>query len=168
MSISFNVTVVLDGVELTDRHLDHIFDELPDAVATDIGGLVTLTSPVDGPDAQAAAFRLVEIVGEVLPEAIVVRLDQDLVAISDIAARTARSRESIRLLVEGQRGPGGFPAPVGIVGDGIRVWPWASILDWFRDVLGEDLGEHAVPPAVAAMVDAHLATRRPSLARGPE
>ncbi|MGB2916799.1 MAG: hypothetical protein WBB83_09470 [Candidatus Microthrix parvicella] len=163
---TFSVSLVLENFEFTDGNLDRVFEVLPDAVPSSIGGLTSLATPVEAADAEAAAFLLVELVGEIFPDAMAVRLDQDLVAISDIAARTERSRESVRLLVEGKRGPGGFPAPVGTVGDGIRVWPWASILGWFRDALGEDLGEHAVPPEVAAVVDAHLASRNQRLPRG--
>jgi hypothetical protein len=163
---AFNVSLVLENIELTDEYLERIFAALPDAVPADIGGLVTLTAPVVAPDAEAAAFRLIDVVGDVLPDAVAVRLDQDLVSIPDIAARTGRSRESIRLLVEGKRGPGRFPPPVGTVGDGIRVWPWATILDWFLDELGEDLGERAIPPEVAAVVDVHLAMRGQTLRTG--
>jgi hypothetical protein len=105
----------------------------------------------------------------ILPEAIVARLDQDLVSIPDIADRTDRTRESVRLLVDGKRGPGGFPAPIGTVGGSIRIWPWAVVLDWLSQQLRQDLGERAVPPDVAAAVDARLAKvarpERRSLAR---
>src|SRR5579864_5635923 len=37
----------------------------------------------------------------------------DLITASMIAERTGRTRESIRLLVNGNRGPGDFPSPVG-------------------------------------------------------
>lgn len=161
---TFNVSLVLDNIEFTDEHLGHIFEALPDAVPANVGGLMTLTAPVQAPNAETAAFHLVEVVGEVLPDAIAIRLDQDLVSIPDIAERTGRSRESIRLLVEGKRGPGEFPSPVGTVGDGIRVWPWASILGWFLNEFGEDLGEQAVPAEVAAVVDACLAARKQQLA----
>lgn len=36
----------------------------------------------------------------------------DLVSLKDIAARTARTYESARLLASGKRGPGGFPPPM--------------------------------------------------------
>lgn len=158
--MTFNVGVVLEQIELTDDVLDLIFDALPDAVPAAVGGLVTVTAPMDAHDAEAAAFALVEALAQAVPGAVVARLDQDLVSIPDIAERTDRSRESIRLLVEGRRGPGSFPAPVGTVGDGIRVWPWASVLDWFASALGEDLGERGVLPDTAAVVDSCLAARR--------
>lgn len=160
---AFNVSLVLEDVELTDQNLDRIFEVLPDAVPASIGGVVTLTAPIDATNAEAAALHLIEVAGNVLPDAVAVRLDQDLVSIPDIAERTERSRESVRLLVEGKRGPGAFPAPIGVVGDGIRVWPWASVVSWFQHQLGEDLGEQVVPAEVAAVVDAYLAARKQQL-----
>jgi len=52
---TFNVTLVLENIELTDEHLDRVFAALPDAVPANVGGVVTLTSPVDAPNAEAAA-----------------------------------------------------------------------------------------------------------------
>jgi hypothetical protein len=76
-----------------------------------------------------------------------------------------RTRESVRLLVDGKRGPGNFPAPIGVVGDGIRVWPWSVVLEWSDKVLGLDLGENGVPPLTAAVLDVGFARRRsPGLA----
>lgn len=164
LATTFNVSLVLENVELTDENLDRLFEALPDAVPAEIGGLVTISSPVDAPNAEAAAFSLVDLIGEVIPDAIAVRLDQDFVSVPDIAERTGRSRESVRLLVEGKRGPGGFPGPVGTVGDGIRVWPWAMVVEWFKAQYGHDLGERVVPPEVAAVIDACLAARMHHLA----
>ncbi|MGA3220011.1 MAG: hypothetical protein ABSE77_13190 [Acidimicrobiales bacterium] len=100
-----------------------------------------------------------------MPAAVPLRVDQDLVSVSDIARRVGRTRESVRLLVDGKRGPGRFPPPIGVVGDGTRVWPWSVVLEWSDKVLGVDLGENAVPPLTAAVRDVGFATRRsPGLA----
>ncbi len=157
---TYTVAVVLENVELTDDVLDAIFAELEDAVPSQVGGVFQVSAPVDAPNDEIAAFKLIEHLQAVLPSAALVRLDQDLVSIPDIAERTGRSRESIRLLVDGKRGPGSFPLPVGTVGDAIRVWPWAVVVDWFRESLDEDLGERGVSPRTAALIDACLAGRR--------
>lgn len=160
MPTTFNVSLVFEHLAFTDENLDLLFDVLPDAVPASIAGTVTVTSPIEAADAEMASFALAESITETFPGAIAVRVDQDLVSIPDVAERTDRSRESIRLLVEGKRGPGGFPSPIGIVGDGIRVWPWATVVDWFATSLKQDLGEQGVPPEVAAVVDACLVARR--------
>lgn len=153
---TFAVSVVLDGIELDDDVLDTLFRDLPDAVPSHVNGVVTVSAPLEAADPEAAALQLIGRLRILLPAARPVRLDQDLVSVSDVAERTGRSRESVRLLVEGRRGPGGFPAPIGTVGDGIRVWPWAIVADWFRESLGQDLGERGVPPGTAARIDAAL------------
>jgi hypothetical protein len=107
----------------------------------------------------------VERVSKAAPTAVPLRVDQDLVSVSDIARRLRRSRESVRLLVDAKRGPGGFPPPVGVVGDGIKVWPWSVVLEWSERVMGTDLAESAVPPLTAAVLDVSFASRRsPGLA----
>ena len=116
-------------------------------------------APVDAETAEDAAFALVEIIVDVFPDARPSRLDQDLVSIPDIAGRVDRTRESVRLLVDGKRGPGSFPSPVGTVGDGIRIWPWAVVVEWFAEALGEEVDDPGVPPGVAAVIDASLVTR---------
>lgn len=91
-------------------------------------------------DAVVSAVRDVEKVSGLE----VVGVEKDIhVVIGDIAEYTGRSRESIRLLVEGKRGPGGFPEPLWRVAGGRGVWLWPDVAVWFRDVLGEPLGgEH--------------------------
>lgn len=48
----------------------------------------------------------------------------DLVDLPEIAGRVGRTRESIRLLASGKRGPGGFPA----ARDGL--YSWAAVRTW--------------------------------------
>lgn len=68
-------------------------------------------------DVEAAGLR----VGSVRSE--------DLVTPREIAARTNRSYESVRLLAAGQRGPGGFPGPMQSAG--WTLYSWAQVRPWF-------------------------------------
>jgi hypothetical protein len=154
----YDVAVVLEGADLDDDALVvRLFEALPDALPSTINGVTQVVSPVVADDPESAAMWLIQRLGELWPAARPVRLDQDLVSITDIADRTGRTRESIRLLADGLRGPGGFPSHVGVVGDRVRVWPWALVVDWFREALGFDLGERGIRPEIAAAVDAWLA-----------
>jgi hypothetical protein len=157
---TYTVSVVVDNVELTDDTLDALFAGIEDAVPSSMNGIVKVTAPIPAADDYAASLRLIDLIHASLPQAIPVRLDQDLVSITDIAERSGRTRESIRLFVEAKRGPGHFPPPIGIVGNAIRVWPWNSVLDWFREALGEELDERGVSPDTAAAVDVYLAEKR--------
>lgn len=52
----------------------------------------------------------------------------DLVSLKDIAVRTGRSYESVRKLAHGQRGPGGFPAPLSA--GQWALYSWAEVSAW--------------------------------------
>ena len=61
----------------------------------------------------------------------VLHVDPDeLVWASEIAERTGRSRQSIDMLIRGQRGPGGFPDPVSHATRN-PLWRWADLEAWF-------------------------------------
>jgi hypothetical protein len=161
MSKTYKVGILFDGIS----HGSHsaVSAALPKAAFRGVAGVTTVTVKIVAPGPAAAVSRLEERVAKAVPAAVPLRVDQDLVSVSDVARRVHRTRVSVRLLVDGRRGPGGFPAPLGVVGDGI--WPWAVVLEWFDQALGVDLGERGIPPEVAAVLDASFAVRRfPALA----
>jgi hypothetical protein len=163
MPSTYKVGVVFEGVD--HGSLGLISSALPDAVFSGAGEVKTVRATVRAPGPAAAVSELVERVSEAVPAAVPLRVDQDLVSVSDIARRVGRTREYVRLLVDGKRGPGGFPAPIGVVGDGTKVWPWSVVLEWLEKVLGVDLSEDGIPPLTAAVLDVGFATRRsPGLA----
>ena len=72
-------------------------------------------------EAVLSAIRQVESVGFR-----VVRVEPDeWVSATEIAERTKRSRESIRLLAAGRRGPGNFPPPLAGARRRMRLWRWS-------------------------------------------
>ena len=67
----------------------------------------------------------------------VLRVEPDeLVSASAIAERVGRTRESVRLLIEGKRGPGDFPTPVAWVDAKTRLWRWSDVARWLREAHG--------------------------------
>ena len=92
----------------------------------------------------------------------------DDVTLTEAAERTkgARTRESLRLLAEGKRGPGGFPAPryTSRVSNH-RIYSWAAISTYLREVMGDDLPE--VDPEMA-WLDQLLAARSALHAAGAD
>ncbi len=57
----------------------------------------------------------------------------DMVTAAEIARRCGRTRESIRLLIEGKRGPGGFPAPMSKHLRS-RRWRWSEVAPWLESI----------------------------------
>jgi hypothetical protein len=69
-----------------------------------------------------------------LPQAQIVRIEpDDLVTMATIARRCGRTRESIRLLANEDRGPGGFPPPVAYVDERTRLWHWPDVARWLNE-----------------------------------
>jgi len=89
----------------------------------------------------------------------------DLVSAAEIGNRTNRSRESIRLLAAGRRGPGGFPAPVSGMKRRTRLWRWSEVADWFvRSKLIPRGSEVELSRAIAAVNGILELRRSPEIA----
>jgi hypothetical protein len=125
-------------------------------------------------DREAASFgeavlSAVRDVEGAIPGLKVTRVEpEDLVSASQIAVRTKRTRESVRLLVEGRRGPGNFPAPAVWVSSTRKLWRWTDVADWFSTSLQNPVSDVEMAAFVAS-VNAVLTVRRHSafLPSGP-
>jgi len=74
----------------------------------------------------------------------------DLVNASEIGRRARLTREYIRLLAQGERGSGGFPAPESGITGKTLAWSWAKVVRW--------LSQHRMLED-ASLVDAALTLR---------
>lgn len=148
-----------------DDSLVVLYEYFEDVDASLSAGRTTLEFVVEADGAWDALRSTLRKMHEFFPDVHVVRIDRDLVSMADIAARCGRSAESVRLLSLGQRGPGVFPSPVGVLGGGTRVWEWAAVATWFRKNLQELTGEpELIDAECAALFDAHLTTHGRSVA----
>jgi len=83
----------------------------------------------------------------------VLRLEpDDLVSSADIAERTGRSRQSISALVNGSRGPGGWPRPIA---GNVRspLWRWSDVQAWFQRFDGSEDVDEDQAALIAAIND---------------
>jgi hypothetical protein len=105
---------------------------------------------------------------DVLPDATVLRIEEDdLATMADVARRSGRTAESIRLLVSGRRGPGGFPPAAGRLDARTKVWRWTDVAQWFEEALGEYLPDTSDSAFLQAFNDA-LEIRRLSYRLGKQ
>jgi hypothetical protein len=118
-------------------------------------------------DREAASFgeavlSAIRDVERAVPGLKVTRVEpEELVSASQIALRTKRTRESIRLLIEGKRGPGNFPAPAVWLSSSRKLWRWTDVADWFTTNLQNPVSD-VQTAAFVASVNAALAFRRHS------
>ena len=145
--------LMLEGPLMEERIIDGLFeagcDDATFGVIDDVAeGDFTRRAPTLL-DAITTAIRDVESV----PPLRVVRVEnEDLLTMAEIARRLGRTRESVRLLVEGKRGKGGFPAPESGTGKW-RFWRWSDILAWLEDVPEAELERARVIDAVNAALE---------------
>ncbi|HEY1652245.1 MAG TPA: hypothetical protein VGG09_10220 [Acidimicrobiales bacterium] len=84
----------------------------------------------------------------------------DIVTMAEIADRVDRTRESVRLLFEGKRGPGGFPAPLSHGPDRGRLWRWSDVAHSMKELEPEDKEAAHFVAAANAAFDLRYRTRQ--------
>jgi hypothetical protein len=122
-----------------DAHIDELFEAgCDDATFGSVDGVQYADFDREAPtlsEAIASAIRCVESVDDLR----VIRVEpEDLVTAAEIAERLGRSRESVRLLANGERGTG-FPAPVSHVRSRNRLWRWAEVATWDEKATPDEL-----------------------------
>jgi hypothetical protein len=128
-------TLVLTGVaELTPEREDALFEAgCDDATISIRSGRVYLTFSRHAPSLTDAILSAIRDVRNAGIGADVLRVDAvDLVTQSDIARRIDRTRQLVHQYIAGTRGPGGFPAPVCKITEGIPMWSWGEVASWLR------------------------------------
>lgn len=138
--ITHEFTLIVEGTDLQDDStMDALFDAgCDDATVGRVAGVQYLDFDREAESFADAVFGATEAIERAVPGARVVHLEpDDLVSMSEIAHRTGRTRESVRLLISGDRGPGNFPAPATHFRKRQRMWRWQGVAGWFAQALGE-------------------------------
>lgn len=107
------------------------------------------------PTLPAAVAHALSDLLRAVPEATVLRVEaHDLATLADISRRCGRTAESVRLLVNGRRGPGGFPPAAGRLDARTKVWRFADVAAWFDQTLGEPIPDTSETAFIQAFNDA--------------
>jgi hypothetical protein len=130
---AFRLTVA--GIGLTDEQLDALFEAGCDDAAFSLerDGMVFGFFDREAATQEDAVLSAIHDVQSADIDARVLRVteDDDWLTASEIATRVGRTRQSIGQLVRGDRGPGGFPAPVARHGLPNPLWSWSDVEAWF-------------------------------------
>lgn len=154
-------TLIVDGPDLqADELIDAVYDAgCDDALIGRADGVQFVDFDRDADSLQDAVLSAVAEI-ESIEGIFVLRLaDAGLVSMADIAARTGRTRESVRLLIAGERGPGGFPPPVTDPRSRYRLWRSDEVETWLRTHLATSLTD-ATDDHIRAAINAGLELRR--------
>lgn len=145
---------VVEGVSTDDPAVAVLVDRF-DAVLSWNSGLHRLAVSGAGRGAVDATEQLVRALTSAIPALRILRLDEDLVGVSDIAERTGRTRQNVQQWVNGERWTSRkFPLPVASVGRSL-AWRWADVNEWLM-AMGADDREHRPTREDFVMINAAL------------
>lgn len=164
--MEYEFLFVVDGITVDDDlAVGVIFDEF-DGLLTRHRDKHLLDLAESGDGAIDAAHRLVVRLRKELPQLRLLRLDPDLVGVSDIAERTGRSRQNVLQWVNGERrtDAGAFPDPEGAAGRSL-IWRWAEVNAWLAGI-GEQVGGAGATREDALHIDFMLPRWQQALADG--
>ncbi len=136
-------TLELAGIEaLSNDHLNALYEAgCDDATFGTEGGALLAEFDRRASSFAAAVQRAREQIERAVPQLRVARIverDDDVVTASDIARRSGLTREAVRLLATGARGPGTFPRARATLGRQ-RLWHWPEVAAWFARARGARL-----------------------------
>jgi len=165
---TYQFTLIVEGPNLqADDLIDRLYEAgCGDALVGRADGVQYLDFDREASSLQDAILSAVAGI-EQLDGVEVVRLaDAGLVSMADIAVRMGRTRESVRLLIAGERGPGGFPPPVTDPRSRYRLWRWSEVERWLTTYLGDERTH--TDDHVSAAINAGLELRHHSRFVDPE
>lgn len=141
--VEYEFLFVVDGVSLDDDATVAVLTDAFDATLSWNRGLYRLAISSQGRDALDALRKLLTRINSKIPALKVLRLDPDLVGVSDIAERTGRTRQNVQQWVTGERNSDHpFPSPEGCAGRSL-VWRWADVNDWLKPLGCDDQATRA-------------------------
>lgn len=154
----FTVLIRIPGTREPDEYAERVYESrsLDDTMlgGPDPGRVFDLEFDRPGKSFPRAVLKAIAQVQAELPEAELLRVEpDDLVTVAAIAARVGRSHESVRLLSQGRRGPGDFPAPAGRIDEKTQVWRWSEVAQWFHEQMDVEVAGAPEAAFLAALND---------------
>ena len=157
---TYDFTLIVEGTDFVDDDIVNAAYEAgcDDALLGYTSGVPCADFAREAASLEEAALSAIADIESVDGIEVIRIADAGLVSIADIAARTGRTRESVRLLFEGKRGPGGFPAPVTDPRRRHRLWNWPEVDRWFESAYAAYVSDDQ--EQILAAINAWLELRR--------
>ena len=164
---TWEFTLIVSGRDITHFEVfEALFDAgCHDALIGQSNGVQYLDFDREGANLEEAVASAVADVESVPGMAVTRFVNADLVTMTEIAERSNRSRESVRLLIEGKRGPGGFPVSVSNPKRPNRLWRWADVEHWLlaNEFESASITEDPIAPlksAISASIELRASANR--------
>lgn len=168
----FDFSLILSGpTDITSEIEDGLFEAgCDDATLSLQFGVLCLEFSRSADSLKEAILTAIRNVRQAGIGADVVRVDEcNLVTMAEIGRRWGRSRQMVHQYMTGQRGPGGFPAPVCNLSHGKPLWQWCAVTHWLveNDLMrAETLEQAEVVETINTTLEmARQRVRNPELAQ---
>lgn len=149
--MTVKIPLRLQGIDLRDTEAyDRIPPELEELFWMANGALSLAVVLSDSSEVVAAADAAdwARRIAKHMPGVLAAEVHDELVSVSDIAARAGVAPEAVRLWAAHKRRASlrPFPAPHQVVGTGsggktMSLYAWREVLSWIREILGTDPDE---------------------------
>ncbi len=155
--------MTVDGLDAEDEEtVEALLSSGEILLMSGVDGTVEIDLEIQAASPEAAVRAAVHLVETTVAGATVSRVSLDLVAAADIAERVGVSRQAVANWAAGRRSGKAFPAPLGTLAGGTRVWSWSAVLPWLRELGHAPDDEQTLPyDAIIAMNALLLRPRRP-------
>lgn len=170
--MTVKIPLRLRGLDLRQvEAYDRIHPELAELSWEGNGGLSLAVIYGDDPAYVAAegAGDSARLIAKLMPGVTVADVHDELVSVSDIAARSGVTAEAVRLWTVGKRhgALAPFPSPRQVVGSGsggksMSLYAWREVVTWIREIIGTDPDE-----GIEYLTDAQIADLNAELAAIP-
>lgn len=166
---TFSFTIVTDDRGGSEEIAERLYPSCADACVGESDLIVSISFDRKARTFMEAAGSAIDDLAAGGCRAVCITSD-DIVDLPEIARKTKRTREGVRLLIAGRRGPGSFPATVyPDQREIMRFWHWPDVERWFAayEKRPPVLEDHADDVAAinAALAFARLRSRAPAKLR---
>ena len=132
---SHSFVLLVEGIDAITAELEEALAAVgcDDALVGLRNGVVHLDFDRQAESVEAAVVSAIRDVESAGVHARVFRVEpDDFVSQAEIARRLDRPRETVRLWIEGERGPAGFPRPYSGTTGRSLVWRWRDVVGWLQ------------------------------------
>lgn len=133
---SYNFILVLSGIQApTEEFEEGLFEAgCDDGTLSFRNHVAYIEFDREAPSFKEAVISAIRQVESVDQAVAVERVEpDDLVSASEVARRINKTREYVRLLIEGERGGGNFPVPLSGITTKSLMWSWVKIARWLLE-----------------------------------
>lgn len=149
------VPLLAEGITIEDAEFDQVVSEnFPNVLVAGSGRRVIITIFVDDSSTVDSVVEFARKMSSLLPRLKLVRVDRDLVGVTEIAHRVGVTREGARKWTQAENFPLAYAR---LTSNSSEVWAWGEVSDWLKEHRSIEMDEDLPSAAEMTQIDNCLA-----------